>query len=325
MLRLSILAFATIVFAGSTLASTLQDSENPPTDSPDVQEITSEQDPPKETSKHKERDVEVTSDRPLTYEEALQQEVATLRRLLAESRTELAQVKLERDQTQRELEELQQFIQDHREYGNDFAQYEAFRAKREREERLRRAEETRARLEQERQERLTRRNEQLAKRGSAIAAQKEQQKYNAAGFEPLGMDVYLGRSGFYYGVRRSIRAQVEYEPFIGDFLEPVETTEIDFSEMTISGTILNGSDETRNIGVAVAFFDRRGNQVGSETIQINNARPDVPYPFTSKIQMGLDGPFASSSSWVLYADPVQPKIDPDAVDTKDDNDDETTP
>jgi hypothetical protein len=36
-----------------------------------------------------------------------------------------------------------------------------------------------------------------------------------------------------------------------------------------------------------------------------SARPDVPYPFTSKIDMALNRAFDSSSIYVLYADPVQ--------------------
>jgi hypothetical protein len=75
--------------------------------------------------------------------------------------------------------------------------------------------------------------------------------------------------------------------------------------MTISGSVLNAAPEARNIGVAITFFDESGNQVGSEIVQINNARPDVPYPFTSTVQMALCRAFSSSSTYVLYADPVE--------------------
>ena len=61
----------------------------------------------------------------------------------------------------------------------------------------------------------------------------------------------------------------------------------------------------RNLGIAVTFFDENGNQVGGEIIKINNARPDVPYPFTSTIEMALNRPFESSSVYVLYADRVE--------------------
>ena len=75
--------------------------------------------------------------------------------------------------------------------------------------------------------------------------------------------------------------------------------------MTISGSILNAAEEVRNIGVAVAFFDENGTQVGGEIIQVNNARPDVPYPFTATIAMALNRAFTSASTYVLYADPVE--------------------
>jgi hypothetical protein len=45
--------------------------------------------------------------------------------------------------------------------------------------------------------------------------------------------------------------------------------------------------------------------VGHETIQVANARPDVPYPFTAEVKMALNRPFDSSSAYVLYADPIE--------------------
>ena len=48
-----------------------------------------------------------------------------------------------------------------------------------------------------------------------------------------------------------------------------------------------------------------GAQVGGEIVRINNARPDVPYPFTATLDMALNGPFDSSSTYVLYADPIE--------------------
>ena len=75
--------------------------------------------------------------------------------------------------------------------------------------------------------------------------------------------------------------------------------------MSISGSILNASSEVRNIGVAMTFFDNHGNQVGSEIVRIDNARPNVPYPFNAKLDMALDRAFSTSSTYVLYADPVE--------------------
>jgi hypothetical protein len=83
-------------------------------------------------------------------------------------------------------------------------------------------------------------------------------------------------------------------------------TIIDYSRMTISGSVLNAGTETRNIGIAVAFFDDFGNQVGGETILVNNARPDVPYPFTSELKMALNRPFTSSTVYTIHADPIAP-------------------
>ena len=52
--------------------------------------------------------------------------------------------------------------------------------------------------------------------------------------------------------------------------------------------------------------------MGGEIVQVNNARPDVPYPFTATLEMALDRPFSSSSTNVLYADPAgEPAETPD--------------
>ena len=76
--------------------------------------------------------------------------------------------------------------------------------------------------------------------------------------------------------------------------------------MTISGSVMNAAEEVRDIGIALTFFDEAGSQVGGEIIQVNNARPQVPYPFTVPIAMALDRPFDSTSTYVLYADPSAP-------------------
>ena len=96
------------------------------------------------------------------------------------------------------------------------------------------------------------------------------------------------------------------DPMGVSIINPQAGATIDFSRLTISGSVLNASDEPRHVGVAITFFDEYGNQVGSEIVQINNARPDVPYPFTSKLEMALDRPFSSSSTYVLYADAIAP-------------------
>ncbi|MGI9012651.1 MAG: hypothetical protein ACR2GY_00210 [Phycisphaerales bacterium] len=241
---------------------------------------------------------------------SLIEEVQDLRAEIARIRHELATAWMERDEARRQLAELQQFMRDRREFGDDFERYQSFREMRSEEERQKLAAETRARRDREIEERRQRRDQLRAEQQARAAEEAVVERYRRAGFDPVGLDVYIGRTGFFYDVKRSTGTRVEYEPIIGHFLTPVETSAIDYSAMTISGTILNASGEVRNIGIAIAFFDQRGNQVGSETIQLNNARPDVPYPFTSRIEMALDGPFRSSSSWVLYADPVEGQPSP---------------
>ena len=239
--------------------------------------------------------------------EELLEELEGVRAELAAVRHELATLTLERDEAVRERDELRQFMRDNREFGDDFAQYQEIKEITRQAERRRAAEEARKRHEEERARRLAAR-QQAGQIDTVQQAEREKiERYQRAGFEPLGLDVYLGRTGFFYGVTEGEPAlRIEYEPIIGHFLEPAAPiSRIDYTKMTISGTVLNASDETRNVGIAIAFFDRAGNQVGSETVQISNARPNVPYPFTSSIEMGLDGPFASSTSWVLYADPVE--------------------
>jgi hypothetical protein len=237
--------------------------------------------------------------------EQLLGEIAEMRKEVTAMREQLATANLEADLARRELAELEQFIKDNREYGDDFAQYQAIKEIAERDERIRRQQEARARREEEMARRRAQRDMASAQEEAIAAEQAEMERYQRAGFEPLGLDVYLGRTGFFYHSEQQTSSRIEYEPLLGTFLEPVQTTYIDYSEMTISGSVLNTSEEVRNLGVAIAFFDRRGNQVGAATVQINNARPKVPYPFTSLVKMALDEPFASSSSWVLYADPVE--------------------
>ena len=130
-------------------------------------------------------------------------------------------------------------------------------------------------------------------------------RYRRNGFAPLGLDVYSGKWAYFYETTDITRSRIAYQPGIGNYLRLYQDKKIDYSKMTISGSIINGSDQVRNVGVAITFFDEHGNQVGQETVQVNNARPDVPYPFTSKIDMALDRPFDSSSTYVLYADPIE--------------------
>lgn len=236
--------------------------------------------------------------------EMLLDEIELQRRAIADLREQLGQAQLRAVEAERERNELRQFLQDNREYGEDFEQYQEIREIREREARQREAE----RLHQQREAIQAQRDRERAQRAAEAQSRRAEENrldaYREAGFSPLGLDVFIGRMGYFYGTQNS-SIQVEYEPIVGFFYQPVNAGRIDYSKMNISGSVLNASDEVRNLGVAIAFFDARGNQVGSQTVQINNARPNVPYPFNATVDMASAGAFASSSQWVLYADPVE--------------------
>jgi hypothetical protein len=225
---------------------------------------------------------------------------------IAQLREELANSRLEAGAAQRERDELRQFIADHREFGAAFEQYRAVKAEAERQARREQMEESRQRQAQQRAERDARAREARALRAERDAARQRIARYERAGFSPVGLDVFTGRSAFYYGTRDQLRNDLQFDPLIGFYNGLEVSTVVDYSRMTISGSVLNAGAETRNIGIAVAFFDESGNQVGAETVQISNARPDVPYPFTSEIRMALNRPFTSSTIYTLFADPIAP-------------------
>ncbi len=232
--------------------------------------------------------------------DALEAEVLALR-------SELAQATLETARARSELLELQRFIEDHHELGTAFAEYRAIKEITQRETQLRLADAVRQRRESRRAERARRTEEARAQRAGEDAEAQRLARYRRAGLSAVGLDVYVGRTSFFYRTLDRTVYDIEYDPFLGiRYLEPFYRTDIDFSSMTISGTVVNGSGKLRNIGVAITFFDESGTQVGGEIIKINNARPDVPYPFTTTLRMALNRPYSSSSSYVLYADQVVP-------------------
>jgi hypothetical protein len=241
---------------------------------------------------------------PLTEEELLKREVHRLLDDLRSLRHQLAETQLAKAEMERELDELRQFIADHDQLGRDFEEYQRIREIKQREQRQRELREARERYEQEREKRLQRQQEARDAAARRRAAEREQRRYQQHGFEPLGLDVYVGRMAYQYRIRDTLRTRITYDPFFGFYTRRDFRDEIDYTEMTISGAIINASDEVRNIGIAITFFDERGNQVGHEIVQVNNARTDVPYPFTSTVSMALDRPFATSSSYVLFADPA---------------------
>jgi hypothetical protein len=233
-------------------------------------------------------------------------EIAILREQMFRLRQELADARMQAAEAQRELEEMRRFIADHRQYGNDFEQYRSVKEIAERDARRKEAEEGRQRREQEKLERQARLAEARAIKAQRDAESSRLSRYRRDGFTPVGLDVYAGKMAFYYSTTdHGSQVRVDYDWRIGRYLRPFDTGQtIDYSQMTISGSVLNGDEVTRNIGVAITFFDDNGNQVGHEIVRVNNARPDVPYPFTSKINMALNREFDSSSIYVLYADPI---------------------
>jgi len=218
---------------------------------------------------------------------------------------ELARSRIEHAATARELDELRQFIADHHELAQDFESYTAVLAVAEEAARREAGEAARVRRDQQKIDRQERFLEARASRAARQAEEQRLRGYEDRGFLPIGQDVFAGRMAYSYGTNDTTVTTVGWRPRYGRYLRSYPDMEVDFSSMTISGAILNATEEVRNIGVAIAFFDDQGNQVGHSMVQVNNARPDVPYPFTETIKMALNGPFASSTRYVLYADPIE--------------------
>lgn len=223
----------------------------------------------------------------------------------SELRRELSRVRVDTARLERDLDDLRQFILDHEEFGPDFEEYENVRSIAEREVRLRSARERRAKLDAQRKLRLSEAESRREQEETVRLERAKDDHYAQAGFGPIGLDIYLGRSSYFYAPMDVTQAQVVYKPSLLGTGRTTVDTEIDYSQMTISGSFLNATAETRNVGIAITFFDEYGNQVGAEIVQVDNTRPNVPYPFTSKIQMALNRPFSTHSSYVLYADLIQ--------------------
>ncbi|MHC4107411.1 MAG: FxLYD domain-containing protein [Planctomycetota bacterium] len=237
--------------------------------------------------------------------DVLLEEVDRLLDDVMQLRRELATAKLAAAEAQRELKELRQFIRDHHEFGSDFQQYKGIREIADREARQREAEASRERWEAEKAARRARYQAARAERAQERGNARRVERYADAGFTPLGLDVFVGRMAFFYPSEDKVPYRYDYRPGFGRyqrFYPPY--SQIDYSTMTISGSVLNGSEEVRHIGIAITFFDESGNQVGGETVQVSNARPNVPYPFTATLDMALDRPFDSTTTYVLYADPA---------------------
>ncbi|MHC4217778.1 MAG: hypothetical protein ACYSU7_04900 [Planctomycetota bacterium] len=238
-------------------------------------------------------------------------EVDRLYEVIESQRREMAAMKLEAAETWRELEQLRQFVADNEALGRDFRSYRAVKAVAEREARIRRTEEARQRRAADKAQRALRQKEVRAEQDREQAELGRLNHYRDSGFSALGFDVYLGKMSYNYGGRGGgSPTRLDWDFRLGHYMRFYPHTYgwgrgVDFSSMTVSGSVLNASTEVRNIGVAVTFFDENGSQVGGEIVQINNARPDVPYPFTTTVAMALNRAFSSASTYVLYADSVE--------------------
>ncbi|MHC4948011.1 MAG: hypothetical protein ACYTG1_07090, partial [Planctomycetota bacterium] len=243
---------------------------------------------------------------PRTRSERLRAEVTRLHAIIGDLRRELAEAELRAVDAQRELAELRAFIADHHELGRDYEAYRGVRAVAEQAEAERRRDERRAALEQRKADRAARIEAARAARASARAEADRLDRYDRLGFSPVGLDVFVSRNAYSYQTRGVTPSRIDWAPGFGHYLRLYHPTlDVDFSSMTISGSVLNAAEHVRHVGIAIAFFDEAGNQVGHEMIRVDNARPDVPYPYTSTIAMALDRPFTSSTIYVLYADPVE--------------------
>ena len=234
-------------------------------------------------------------------------EIARLHAEILTLRRHMAQAQLDSSQSKRELAELRQFVNDHDELGQDFQQYKAVKAIAERADQERRQDLARQQRDAQRVEQQAKWKTARAERAQREAEARRLAGYRRAGFTPLGLDVYAGKMAYFYRSQNTTGYDIEYNPYISGYFvdRDYRRARPDFTSMNISGSVLNASDEVRNLGVAIAFFDENGNQVGSETIQINNARPNVPYPFSSTLTMALNRAFSSSTTYVLYADSIE--------------------
>jgi multidrug efflux pump subunit AcrA (membrane-fusion protein) len=236
---------------------------------------------------------------------ALLDEIDRLRSTVDALRQELAQARLDANATRRELEEVQQFIADHELHGADFERYRAVKAAAERESRRRRSEAARREHEARQAQRALEQHAVQEQRARDDRERRRAEEYREAGFTPMGMDIYLGASSYNYKTDDGFTARYDWNGLTGGYLRVYPGYRVDFSSMTISGSVLNAGEIARDLAVAVTFFNESGAQVGGEIIQVNAARPGVPYPFTATVTMALDRPFWSASTYVLYADPAE--------------------
>ncbi|MBL1218469.1 MAG: hypothetical protein D8M59_13385 [Planctomycetes bacterium] len=248
---------------------------------------------------HAQSDVEKQTIKQLIEQnQALLAEIEVLRQDVAMLKLEVAKIEKERD-------DLQQFIDDHDAYGTAFEQYTYFREMMAREARERHLAEVKARREEQRKTLRSRRQqtqaERLAQQSKEDEIRERHSKLRKAGFTLVEDDVYVGQMGYAYKTTKE--KTIRYNPFFESYYLD-EDEQIEYSEMTVSGSLVHAGEQEYDIGVAIAFFDDQESQIGQTVVKVNGARPGVPYPFTSIVTMAANRPFRTYTAWVLYFDPI---------------------
>lgn len=219
-------------------------------------------------------------------------------------RKEVATLKLELSQAVRERDEMKQFIEDHDAYSSDFEKYAVFREQQFQNDAARKIAEAKAKRDERKrryQEMLEQRRAQRAgKKGAAndplIARVKVLQQ---AGFTRIGEFVFVGQMGYVY--KTESKKEYRYSPWLRDWYVG-QDEQIDYTNLTLSGSIVHSSDGLHDLSIAIAFYDSSGGQIGQTTVRVDGARPGVPYPFTSEVKMAANVPFDNYTAWILYAD-----------------------
>lgn len=238
---------------------------------------------------------------------ALQDEVDALRK-------ESARLRLERDEALRRADELETFIDDVDTYGDAWDQYAAYRDAREREARQ-------AAMAEAREAQAERDEERRAAAAARRAAQRERdaerqqaRDLRRAGFESIGGDIYMARMGFAYHIRTELeeidgfRRYPFYTVFDRGWYRPYGRryfdvdAQLDYSRMTISGSVLNATDEARAITVGIRFFDDGGAQIGGTTVTLDRVPARTPIPFTQELSMAANVPFSASQVYVVSSE-----------------------
>lgn len=220
---------------------------------------------------------------------------------------EVAKAQLDLSAALRKITELEQFIKDHDQYGVDFEKYLFYRERIEKEERAKRAAEARAKREEAERKAREAREQKKAQRDVGKARDADLQArvdaIEKAGFTIVGDAVGIGQLTTFY--QTTSKEEIQYIPSI-DFWYVDRDKVVDYTHLRISGSIIQAERDTRDMSVAVVFYNRRGGQIGQTTVRIDGARPGVPYPFTANIDMADNAPFATFTSYVMYFEPSLP-------------------